>query len=389
MNCLACKTAIDRAEILICTGCKGPYHYGCDNITSAEFREKNHELKKNWKCPLCANVTRRRNDDTPVGSRFKNMVKDSNRSLTCDEDVSDILGDTASASTIMSGSKLSTIANEGADTINYDKFSELLKRELQNLKTSITAEITQNVTQNITTILTQKIYSATENIRKELHKNTNSLQIEQNTIIQNIKVINDKIKNLETENSKLRSELKSIADNVNNHSPQAEYNKKIVVYGLQENEYENGDVLIQRISNIFNDVMAIDINPYIENITRIGKRGFRRPLEIELISQRMMRYVLQNKNYFRNTGIAITKFMNPQELSQRKILRETLQEARQKGSAYIKGNRVYLGNKEYIKTNTNNSYSQPERRNTKNDTMDTTNNTITSQNLGDKTFRNL
>lgn len=343
MNCLACNTATDRTTLLTCTGCKGAYHYGCNNITSAEFRENCREYKQFWICPMCLNITKRRkNDDTSARSRLSKMLQDTNMSFDGGEDV---LEDTVEPP--KSNSRTETPTNTEVDNISYEKFSQLLKLELQNVKISITTEITRTVTN----ILTQQINTAFTDLRNEINKNTESLQSEQTNIQQKLSVLNDKINSLEKENNKLKSEVQHVTQKSNNQNQQVENTKKIVLYGLNEYDYENEDDLIKRVTNIFSEVMTININPYIENIHRIGKKGYRRPVEIELISQRMTRYLLQNKYSLRNTGIAITKFMNLEDLKQKRILRETLQEARQKGPAYIKGNKVYLENKEYTSTN--------------------------------------
>lgn len=66
MKCLACNSDIKYAgELLACTGCKGSYHYSCNNITTAHFNQNSHEIKKIWKCPSC-NRPARKDDNTPL-----------------------------------------------------------------------------------------------------------------------------------------------------------------------------------------------------------------------------------------------------------------------------------------------------------------------------------
>lgn len=68
MNCFVCKNKIELGQMLKCTGCKNGFHYSCLNITSAYYLEKQSQLKSNYKCDSCANITQRVRvtDDTPV-----------------------------------------------------------------------------------------------------------------------------------------------------------------------------------------------------------------------------------------------------------------------------------------------------------------------------------
>lgn len=60
MNCVCCKSAIERLDVLKCNLCQGNHHYRCVNITSATFREKSAEIRRTFKCESCMNVTRRK-----------------------------------------------------------------------------------------------------------------------------------------------------------------------------------------------------------------------------------------------------------------------------------------------------------------------------------------
>lgn len=60
MNCVCCKSAIERLDLLKCNLCQGNHHYRCVNITSAAFRENSAEIRRTFKCESCVNVTRRK-----------------------------------------------------------------------------------------------------------------------------------------------------------------------------------------------------------------------------------------------------------------------------------------------------------------------------------------
>lgn len=286
---------------------------------------------------------RRKNDDTPIRTKLNDMLQETDMSFCDDEvEVSEVLGDTLEIHTPPSSETVNR--NNGPDSISYDRFSQLLKLELENMKLAITSEITRTVTN----ILTQEIQTVGANLRKEFSKHIDTLQTEQTNINQTIVELNGRIETLETENTKVRSELQYLTENVIKTEQQEDLTKKLVIYGLNEFEGENENELIQRVSYMFNEIMGINLNPYIENINRIGRRGYRRPIAVDLISQRMTRYVLQNKHCFRNTGIAIGKFLNTLDLKQRNNLKQTMKVARQQGlPAYIKGSKVYIEGKEY------------------------------------------
>lgn len=70
MNCYACNTTIVRGELIVCTSCSRKYHYGCNCITSAYFREHKRNLVESWVCSTCkiskTRDTAARNDSTPI-----------------------------------------------------------------------------------------------------------------------------------------------------------------------------------------------------------------------------------------------------------------------------------------------------------------------------------
>ena len=71
MKCLACHTEIKyKGELLTCTICKGSYHYGCNNITTAHFNQHANDIRKTWKCPSkkCSRPARK-DDNTPIRTR--------------------------------------------------------------------------------------------------------------------------------------------------------------------------------------------------------------------------------------------------------------------------------------------------------------------------------
>jgi hypothetical protein len=142
----------------------------------------------------------------------------------------------------------------------------------------------------------------------------------------------------------------------------------VCMYGLPEYENENNYDLYDSVNKVFAEIMAIDTNPYIEEMKRIGKKGGRRPIEIEFISRRFARYIMENSKYFRNSGLAISTFMTGEKLRERNMLKQKLQEARQKGHyAIIRNNRLFINGKPY-----EDIQSKSQRINSENDIHPTT-----------------
>lgn len=124
------------------------------------------------------------------------------------------------------------------------------------------------------------------------------------------------------------------------------YSKKIVLYGLTENYNETVFDLCDRVSHVFQEIMNINIDPYIEDIKRTGRNGYKRPLAIEFISKRMTKYIFDNAREFKNTGLAVGPFMDKKALQQRYELRHKLRIARQNGDhAVIRDNKLYINGK--------------------------------------------
>lgn len=354
MNCLLCNTSIQRGELLTCTICKSGYHYRCVNITSALFREKYLEFMMHWTCDSCDNVTQRSRKKNDTTARLSAMLEESNMSYE-DSSVHNISGDNGETIKTPTNnfSKINNTPPNNAnasDSISYENFRKLLKDELECVKKSLSEEIKQD----IKSMITQELEKTIQTVTREILKTTDTLSMKQENIDQNIQQINDKIVTLETENKKLKTEIENLREKATVHHQYVDINKdkKIVIYGFYENEEENENTLIRQVSQAFHEILRIDINPYIENISRIGKRGYKRPLKIQLISERMTRYIIQNARDFKNTGLYISEYLEEPALKKRMMLREIQREARQSGKyAIIKGSKVYIDGKEYVPDN--------------------------------------
>lgn len=333
MECAACNQDILLTTDLIkCTICKLTYHYSCLNISPTYYKNNKAELTKAWTCPSCNNVTRRtRNDNTPIRNCNSSILNKS--TLPTDGPVP--LDSKTSTSDL-------TIRND----IILEKITSLLDKKLEENKQSILNEI-KNTIQH-------EILITTEKILLDVNKNIDTIITEQSNINKEIATLNEITKKYNCEKEKLHEEIiqmQNKLDSMNSNildkkQEQTDNSKKIVLYGLTEYDHETEEELIYRITNIFQDLLQIDLTGYIEEIKRIGKKTYRRPIMIELLSKKMIKHILMNGRCFKNTRLFISEYLGKDELIHRKNLQEQLRKARQNGHhAVIKHNKLIVDGK--------------------------------------------
>lgn len=128
-----------------------------------------------------------------------------------------------------------------------------------------------------------------------------------------------------------------------------ENSKKFVLYGLeqikQETEYDLHDRVIQ---HVIYEIINVDLNGYLQEITRLGRNGYRRPLVIELLSKKMTKYIIHQSSLFSKSGIAFAEFLDNEAIKKRNKLRKILKEARKEGRhAKFRNNRLIINGRAY------------------------------------------
>jgi hypothetical protein len=344
-KCAGCLQHIPgKSRWLICALCKDKYDLNCANVSEARFfNTMSTDHKNNWQCQACrCKLPKHTNPNTPIKILLENSelidpnvtlrrktVKD-NKNLSCNDiSLDEITGNTPLNQTMNENETISTRTItehwEKNAPIMLDQIGTLLDKKLEQIKFSILAEVRDIIHTEINTSLKEFRASLENDLNEKLMTSQSQLQ--------------GKIDSLTKKIVDIEEEL----DNMNN-------TKKIVLYGLMEGRRETENELISRVSNVFYDIMNININPYIEEIKRIGKQGNRRPLEINLISKRMTTYVMNNATKFKNTGLAIGKFITGSTLEKRNELIRLMKTTKKQGqNAYIKNNQLYINGKIYSK----------------------------------------
>lgn len=120
---------------------------------------------------------------------------------------------------------------------------------------------------------------------------------------------------------------KSTWEAVNNDT--ADRNKIVVLYDLEEYYAETEENVHEQLIYIFQDSMSINMESYIEEFRRIGKKGRRRSLVIELTSKKLTKRSLQHRQLLKNTDLTITEYLDENSLRIRKQLVKILQDAKE------------------------------------------------------------
>lgn len=375
-NCAGCKKPIPDKLFLKCSLCDCYYDLQCANVPDCRFyNTMTQDHKKVWKCQACiCRLPKSNNSSTPARPLLPGTTLDEQTKLNItmrkkpanlnspnlnlnmensniDLTMENILGDTqTSIQPSQQEPNNQSISYCELESKTIEQISSLLDTKLLKMKTSIL--------EDVKIIIQTELQNGTRNLQQELQSVTTTLATEQSSIKNEIITINKKIENIEDQLQEL-NELTNL--------------KKIVIYGLNEPSWETENDLYNEICKIFNETMGININPYIEELKRIGKRGSRRPVTIEFISKRMTKHIMDNKRCFKGTGLAIEPFIIGKQLEQRKELSRKLRLARQNGHhAVIRSNKLIVDGKESHDYNAPEKARQPLETNNTGDTSRTT-----------------
>lgn len=397
LECAGCRQTITNRQYLTCKLCVSAYDIECANVSIQRFlNTMTPEHKEAWKCPTCCSKIPRFHDtNTPVQSRdppMQPLDKQHKQVTTCKQNINDnitirnkkvlvyekdesiseedlsLLGDTINTIP-QTQNKESTPLKSIRSQITLTQIEALLDRKLNTVKHSLLSEITTA----ISTVTATEI----EKLKIDLLKTINVLSSEQENQKKGIQIIENKIKQLDTENLRLQTEIQNLQKNIEKLNLTAlqpkepkvkESNeKKIILYGLDELREEDSCQLYERLVYAFQDILNINVQGYIEGLRRLGKNGHRRPLEIEFLSKNLTRQILQNRRYFRNTGLAVSEVLGAESIQHRKKQIAILIEARRNGHrANIVNTKLYIDGKEY-KPDIENPNSNRENMSSKNE----------------------
>ncbi|KAI5636234.1 hypothetical protein NE865_11073 [Phthorimaea operculella] len=357
--CTGCLKIIETRQFLKCSKCQDEYDLDCANCSIQRYILMTPERKLAWSCVTCLRQLNPQTHSTGQQYHDKDLLENinitirkprkyqiSNSSSSSIDDLS-LLGDTVVHGNI----NLSQSQQPAAEPLTVSQFERILDMKLAANKQSLIEEIKVSIF--------AEFKSALSELKAEINTKINTLSSDQNSLKNSISEIDKHINILTTENTQLKNELEEIRrqfsatkENVQQNPTKLDESKhttckKIVLHGLTEDYYETEIEVHDRVINIFRDIVNVNTAGYIEDLTRIGRKNEKRPLVIELLSKRLARHLLQYKHLFKNTGLAISEYLDKDSLQQRKKMRQTMFEARRNGKhAVIKNNKLIINGKE-------------------------------------------
>lgn len=361
-TCAGCLHEITGRQYMICSLCNKTYDLLCANVPEKRyFNTMTLEHKQKWKCQNCickqpkmnnintpikpltqddvANITQRKHLKSPVPIETYDRSESSVEEHYLDD--RSILGDTINSTT--------TRTSPPETSITIVQISELLDIKLETYEKKIITQISSE----IRNLIKEEIEKSILNLKTEMISHIDTIATEQINLKIKIDCLEEKVLFMETQRNQLENKIqdlqKDVCDMKRLPPTSVDNGRKFVLYGLDEYKWEHDDELYDRILNILYDIMNINLEGYIEDIHRLGKKGYRRPIVVELTNRRITKNILQNYRAFTGTGMAVTEYLDGELMEKRKELGKILQEARRQGKhAVFARNKLIINGKEYI-----------------------------------------
>ncbi|CAH0405901.1 unnamed protein product [Chilo suppressalis] len=367
--CSGCKKPVPKREFLTCKFCSSIYDIECAEVSSQRYyNTMTAEHKNKWKCPLCqANEPKRDNTETPVRARERDQQKCDlldTQNVTLRKTKSASLNESTSSNeiSILGDTAYTAKPSQSNSEVTLENLSQIILERLKENNINIICEIKNTIQKERNTAIMK--------LKNEIYQETSSIKKVNESIKTNIERINADIGYLTIENTNLKKEIEELQKNFTfiktDKNPIQNNNKKIVLYGLAEHYKEPEYNLHNRIVQAFQEILQIDITGYIEETRWVGRNiSKNRPLEIELLSKRMAKYIVRNNHQFRNTGLQVSEYLDKTALAERKKMRQEMFEARKRGLyAIIKNDQLYIEGRKVNKTIDKNANQVPNLHNT-------------------------
>ncbi|KAI8427190.1 hypothetical protein MSG28_014793, partial [Choristoneura fumiferana] len=216
MNCLACSEAVHKDLLLMCSSCKGGYHYSCVSVPTEHYEKYVKSGNNTWRCPSCSNVTRRRRgEDTPVTKHYERSppgLSNTDMSIceetpSCDHNKIENLLLRAQAA---NNSSMELSLNKITDSL-----SSMLDAKLANVQRDLAMIDSKlnSTKQEIFREIKKEFSHALDKIKKDFSDTTDFLSEEIKSFKANLSSVNVKVQELQSENLRLNAELQSLKNN--------------------------------------------------------------------------------------------------------------------------------------------------------------------------------
>lgn len=373
LKCGGCHKNIVGRQHLTCYFCKKTYDLDCSGVSIQRFlNTMTPERKNKWKCHACYRKTPKTdNTNTPTQQnsppveissvdnitirKKTNSNYQNNINISLSPENLSKLGDTLEMEGDCNQEKDKLLSpSSSTEPANLKQLESFLENYLDNKFDSIKKALLTD----IKLAIISELRVEQQTIKTETNKKIELMKQEQEILKTTNENFDKRIKNLEQENEQLRHELQKIKQNNNKtyqlnstNSPDIkspEKNKQIVLYGVYQSGWESVQELNHNVVQIFQEILQLNLIGHIEDVKKMGKRGKRGPIIIELLSKNITKYILENQQYLNQAGITVSPFLDDEALTLRKELIEILIDARQKGHrSNIVNNKLYIDGKKY------------------------------------------
>lgn len=184
-------------------------------------------------------------------------------------------------------------------------------------------------------ITLKQLYEEIINSKEEVKS---SISATETRLTQELKLLKNRIDQLEKENSDLKEKLEYV-DRENRKN-------NIIIFGLNKSVKETTPQLIceelHRVLNV--ELKESDI----DNCYKLGKTEDS-PIKVELISNLKKKVIFSKVKQLKDTPLSISNDLTGKQREELKILRANLLKARTNSTrkSYIRGNRLVVGTREY------------------------------------------
>lgn len=350
MNCSACRHTIqDAHRYLGCSQCRSKYHSECLNINKEQYIALTPEYRARWICPSCNNITKRTrcNVNTPI--------KDT-QVPNADELMNVSYGDSEEGSAVGS---LPASSGSGGEVVTMDKMSALLDQKLQTYLSAFTENFRKALKVDVHNLVKAEIESKMQQVKDDFTITTDFICDQQKTLKREIDNKSQVIKDLESENKRLNSEINLLNNRLTSIEKMTR-NQNLEIQAVPESRNDNPTTIFQNLCKTLNLEISEDKIHSCRRVAKLNPSSDRpRNILVSLLNPRLRDQVLSACHRYNKVHknepldsthlglpterrrIYVTEHLSPECKSLHAAARRT---AREKGYKYVwvKYGRIYI-----------------------------------------------
>lgn len=281
MNCSGCNKVLNSAHRhLVCKQCRGKYHIECLNIKTEQYSALTSEFRAKWICPSCNNVTRRTrcNVNTPVR---QSQVPGKDDSM----DVSyNLENATASSPTYQ--------RDVTAEVITMDKMSALLDQKLQAYLSDFKETFRKDLKVYVHDLVQAEMHANIQLLKDDFTTTTDFICDQQTSLKRDIENKAQLIKDLESSNVKLQSELNILSHRLASIEKMTR-SQNLEIQAVPEGRGDNPIAMFQNLCKKINIEISDDKILACRRVAKLNPSSHRpRNILVSLVNPRLRDQVL-------------------------------------------------------------------------------------------------